>query len=112
MLAGIMLYPIGRLTEKNSGLYDDEGAGGFRESIVHSSTAFVTQANVVSCCRYDKILRPLGFGFCRPEKLSLKGLRVDARPVKLCLVGPALVDPRIDIVPQRRIEVVVARALL
>ncbi len=38
LLAGIMLYPIGRLTEKNSGLSDDEGAGGFRESIVHSST--------------------------------------------------------------------------
>src|SRR5438309_4653603 len=54
----------------------------------------------------------LGFGSCCPEKLSLQGLGIYRRPVELCLVGPALVDSRIDVVAERSVQIVVSGPLL
>src|SRR5438552_17638522 len=54
----------------------------------------------------------LGFGSCCPEKLSLQGLGIYRRPIELCLVGPALVDSRIDIVAERSVQIVVSGPLL
>src|SRR5438093_1347117 len=53
-----------------------------------------------------------GLGFGRPEKLSLQSFRVDALPIEFCSVCPALVDPWIDIVSKRCVQIVIASPFL
>src|SRR6266852_5641796 len=44
-----------------------------------------------------------------PEKLSLERLRIYRSPVKIRLTSPASIHSRIDIVSQRRVQIIVPR---
>src|SRR5207245_5224731 len=48
----------------------------------------------------------------RPEKLSLQSLGIDALPVEFGFVRPVLVDPWVNIVSERSVQIVIAGPLL
>src|SRR5438445_10856458 len=52
----------------------------------------------------------LGFG--SPQKFSLQSFWVYALPVEFGFVCPVLVDPRINVVSERRVQIVIASSLL